>query len=71
MLNTYFTQPKGQFSGIHDLILALKFLIDCIFLYSPGKIFHNLGPKYDKDSDPYRTVFIGQVAKSDVFLRSY
>ena len=62
---------QGQFSGTHDLILALKSFTDCNFLHSSGKIFHNLGPQYDKDSDPYRTVFIRRVPKSEVFLRSY
>ena len=62
---------QGQFSGTHDLILALKSFTDCNFLHSSGKIFHNLGPKYNKDSDPYRTVFIRRAAKLELFLRSY
>ena len=54
MLNIHSRQ--GQFSGTHDLILALKSFTDCNFLYLSGKIFRNLGPKYDQDSDLYRTV---------------
>ena len=44
---------------------------DCNFLYSSGKIFQNVGPKYDKDSDPYYTVFIQWAEKSEAFVRSY
>ena len=41
----------------------------CTFLCFSGKIFHNLGPKYDKVSDLYRILFIPQATKSEVFLR--
>ena len=44
---------------------------DCNFLYSSVKIFQNVGPKYDKDSDPYYTVFIQWAEKSEAFVRSY
>ena len=69
MLNIYFAQPTG--AGTDDLFLALRPFKDCIFLYSSGKIFYNLGPNYDKDSGPHRTAFIRRAAKLEVLLRSY
>ena len=69
MLNIHSRQR--QFSGTHDLILAQRFFTDYNFLYSSCKIFHNFGPKYDKDSNPYHAVFIRPAEKSEVFLRSH
>ena len=71
MLNIQFTQPTLAVFRHSQSDLSFEVLQIATFLYSSGKIFHNLGPKYDKDSNPYRTVFIQRAAKSEVFLRSY
>ena len=59
---------QGQFAGFHFLIYFLKPTRELIFLISKVICSQILDPKYDADSLPLHTLWIGSTGNYKVFM---
>ena len=60
---------QGQFIGFHFLFSFLNLTREFIILTSLGICSHILGPKYNADSLPLKTLWIGSVRNVGAYLR--